>query len=250
MKTILITGASSGFGEATAKLLAADGHQLILLARRKDRLERLAKDLNVPTHIVAVDITDKKAVLEALKYLPKKLQEIDVLINNAGLARGFEPAFDAVLEDWEEMVETNIKGLLYLTHPILKQMKDRNVGHIINIGSVAGHAPYKGGNVYGSTKAFVKQLSRNLRADLVGTNIHITNIEPGMAETEFSEVRFKGDTEKAKSIYKGMNALTAQDIAETIQWIINRPDHVNIDNLEIMPMDQTWGGLTVYRRED
>jgi 3-hydroxy acid dehydrogenase/malonic semialdehyde reductase len=248
MKTILITGASSGFGEAAARLLAEHEFKLILTARREDKLEKLKKELKVPVHIAKLDVTDKKAIDKFLKELPNDFKEIDVLINNAGLARGTEPAFEADLDGWDEMVDTNIKGLMYMTRKILPLMKDRNVGQIINIGSVAGHAAYKGGNVYGSTKAFVNQFTKNLRADLIGTDIRVSNIEPGMAETEFSIVRFKGDAEKAKKVYEGTRALKAEDIADTILWIIQRPAHVNIDNIEIMPIDQSWGGLAIYRK--
>lgn len=175
------------------------------------------------------------------------LKIIDILINNAGLARGLEPAIESDLEDWEIMVDTNIKGLLYFTRFALESMKERNSGLIINIGSVAATVPYKGGNVYGATKAFVRQFSRNLRADLFGTNIKVTNLEPGMAETEFSVIRFKGDIEKAKKVYEGTRSLTAEDIANTILWIIEQPLNVNIDNVEIMPIDQTFGGMVINR---
>ncbi len=248
MQTILITGASSGFGEAAARLLAQHNYKLILTARREDKLEKLKSELSIPVYIAKLDVTDKKSIDKFLKELPGDFKDIDILINNAGLSRGLDPAFEANIEDWDEMVDTNIKGLLYMTNKVLPSMKDRNSGYIINIGSVAGHAAYKGGNVYGATKAFVKQFSKNLRADLIGTDIRVTNIEPGMAETEFSVVRFKGDEEKAKKVYEGMRALKAEDIAETILWLIQRPAHVNIDNIEIMPIDQTWGGLAVFRK--
>lgn len=246
-KTILITGASSGFGAAMAKLFASKGHRLILVARRAEKLQALKVQLKTESVIATLDVTDKNSVENFFEQLPDKFKDIDVLINNAGLALGLETADMANLADWESMVETNIKGLLYFTSFTLKIMKKRNSGLIVNIGSVAGHAPYKGGNVYGATKAFVSQFSRNLRADLFGSKIKVTNIEPGMAETEFSDVRFKGDKEKAKGVYQGMSPLTAEDIAETVDWVINRPEHVNIDNLEIMPLDQSWGGLVVNR---
>lgn len=197
-RTILITGASSGFGEATARLLSQKGHRLILLARRLDRLEKLKSELEENILISQVDVTDKKQVTNLFANLPQEFKKIDILINNAGLARGLDLAQDAQVEDWEEMIDVNIKGLVYVTRAALEIMKARNSGLIINIGSVAAHAPYPKGNVYGATKAFVKQFSKNLRADLAGTNIKISNIEPGIAETEFSVVRFKGDTEAAK----------------------------------------------------
>lgn len=247
MKTILITGASSGFGRATAELLAKDGHKLILLARRSDRLEELKQTLSMEVYTAAIDITDKVAVQAFFDTLPDEFRDIDTLINNAGLAVGMSPAQDGELDDWERMVDTNIKGLLYVTRPTLEIMKERGSGLIINIGSVAGHLPYKGGNVYGATKAFVRQFSRNLRTDVFGTDIKITNIEPGMAETEFSDVRFKGDADKASAVYAGTRSLQAEDIAHTIHWIIDQPPRVNIDNIEIVPIDQTYGGAAINR---
>jgi len=249
MKTILITGASSGFGRATAQLLAQEGHKLILLARRKDVLEELRKSLSTEVHIAAVDVTDKAQVSAFFESLPEGFRSIDVLVNNAGLALGVAHAQDANLDDWEQMVNTNIKGLLYITRTVLDVMKQRGDGLIINIGLVAGHLPYKGGNVYGATKAFVRQFSRNLRTDLFGTDIKVTNIEPGMAETAFSNVRFKGDTEKAEAVYAGTRALQPEDIANTIAWVINQPPRVNIDNIEIMPIDQTFGGAAIHRED-
>lgn len=246
-KTILITGASSGFGEATARLLAQDGYNLILVARRIDRLTKLAEDLKVKTYVKQVDVTDKAQVAELFANLPVEFSKIDVLVNNAGLAAGLDLAQDANLADWENMIDTNINGLVYFTHFVLKGMIERNSGLIINIGSVAGSAPYPKGNVYGATKAFVRQFSRNLRADLLGTSIKVSNIEPGVAETEFSLVRFKGDEQKAKSVYENTRALLPEDIAATIKWIIDQPLRVNIDNIEIMPIDQSYAGLTLHR---
>jgi NADP-dependent 3-hydroxy acid dehydrogenase YdfG len=249
MKTILITGASSGFGLAAAKLLAKDGHKLILLARRSDRLTDLKKSLPTDVHTAVVDVTDKQQVQEFFTSLPEGFRSIDVLLNSAGLALGMGPAQESTLKDWEQMVDTNVKGVLYITRPVLDIMTQRGSGLIINIGSVAGTVPYKGGNVYGATKAFVRQFSRNLRTDLFGTGIKVTNIEPAAAETEFSVVRFK-DEQKANDFYKGWQALKPEDIANTIAWIVNQPAHVNIDNIEIMPLDQTYGGLVINRRED
>ncbi len=246
-KTILITGASSGFGEATARLLADGGHNLILVARRIDKLTKLAEELPAKTYVRQVDVTDKQQVADLFATLPAEFSGIDVLVNNAGLAAGLDLAQDADLADWEKMIDTNNKGLLYLTHFALKGMMDRNSGLIINIGSVAGSAPYPKGNVYGATKAFVRQFSRNLRADLLGTNVKISNIEPGVAETEFSMVRFKGDEQKAKAVYENTRALLPEDIASTIKWIIDQPLRVNIDNIEIMPIDQSYAGLTMHR---
>lgn len=248
-KTILITGASSGFGKATAELLATRGHRLILLARRGDRLEQLKASLSTEVHTASVDVVDKVQVRQFFASLPEDFRSIDVLINNAGLSLNMDPAQDAELEDWERMVDTNIKGLLYITRPVLDIMKVRGDGQIINIGSVAAHLPYRGGNVYGATKAFVRQFSRNLRTDVFGTSIKVTNIEPGMAETEFSDVRFKGDVSKAKAVYEGSRSLQAEDIANTIAWILEQPERVNIDNIEIMPIDQTYGGAAINRKQ-
>src|SRR5260221_11098690 len=186
IKTILITGATSGFGKATAKLLAKEGHKLILAARRKEILQQLQKELGTAVYTSAVDVTDKEQVASFFEHLPKEFQQIDVLINCAGLALGMGTVDEANFDDWELMINTNIKGLLYFTKFSLQSMKKRGTGLIVNLGSVAAHVPYKGGNVYGATKAFVRQFSRNLRTDLFGTNIKVTNIEPGMAETEFS----------------------------------------------------------------
>lgn len=247
MKTILITGASSGFGKATAELLAKDGHNLILIARRLERLKELQKILNTQTYLAQVDITQREQVERFFNEIPEEFINIDVLVNNAGLARGLDLAQDAHLDDWEEMINTNIKGVTYVTRLTLEIMKQRKSGHIVNIGSVSAIAPYPKGNVYGATKAFVRQFSRNLRTDLIGTNIRVSNIEPGAAETEFSLVRFKGDQEKANAVYENARMLKPEDIANTIKWIIDQPLHINIDNVEIMPIDQTYAGLTTYR---
>ena len=248
VKTILITGASSGFGRATAQLLAKEGHKLILIARRKEKLDELQQSLQTDVFTASVDVTNKQQVADFFAALPEDFRNIDVLVNNAGLALGMEPAQEADLENWEQMVDTNIKGLLYMTHSTLDIMKQRGEGMIINIGSVAGHLPYKGGNVYGATKAFVRQFSNNLRTDLFGTDIKVTNIEPGMAETEFARVRFKGNKEKADAVYADYRPLQAEDIANTIAWVINQPLRVNIDNIEIMPLDHTYGGAAINRK--
>lgn len=248
-KTILITGATSGFGKATAELLAKDGYKLILVARNNENLEKLKSELKTEVFISPIDVANKKQVKELFDNLPLEFNDIDVLVNNAGLALGLDSATEAEVEDWEVMVDTNIKGLMYFTRFALDNMKVRNSGLIINIGSVASSVPYKGGNVYGATKAFVKQFSRNLRADLFGTGIKITNIEPGMAETNFSNIRFKGDTEKASKVYENTRSLKPEDVANTIKWVIDQPLRVNIDSIEIMPIDQTFGGMAVNRNE-
>jgi len=246
-ETVLITGATSGFGEACARTLSALGAKLILTGRRSERLERLKKELGGHIHIVTQDIRDKDAATSLLANLPEDFRNITVLVNNAGLALGLEPAQKCSLDDWEQMVDTNIKGLMYFTHAILPGMVERNRGYIINIGSVAGTYAYAGGNVYGASKAFVRQFSLNLRSDLSGTAIRVTNIEPGMAETEFSAVRFKGDQDKADSVYKGVEPISAQDIADTILWCINRPAHLNINTIELMPVAQSFAPLAVKR---
>jgi len=246
-KTIFITGATSGFGEACAERYAADGDKLVLTGRRVDRLQKLQQQLQVkvPVHIVQLDVRNAEAVNETVSSLPSEFQEIDVLVNNAGLALGLEPAHKTDPTDWEQMIDTNIKGLTYCTRTILPGMVERNRGHIVNLGSVAGAWPYAGGNVYGATKAFVAQFSRNLRSDLLGTNIRVTNIEPGLANTEFSLVRFKGDESLAEKPYCNVKPLTATDIADLIFFVTSVPEHININALEVMPTCQAWGGLKV-----
>ncbi len=250
MNTILITGASSGFGKACALLFAANGWRLILCGRRKDRLEALAEELSgVSVHIAVFDIRDGRMVRKMYAELPEEFRRVDVLLNSAGLALGMQPAQTADLSDWETMVDTNIKGLMYMTRMILPGVVERGQGHVINLGSVAGNWPYPGGNAYGGTKAFVRQFSMNLRADLHGTGVRVTNIEPGLAETEFSVVRFHGDKDRADSVYARMTPLSAADIAETIYWVASRPSHVNINAIEIMPVAQSWGPFPIHREE-
>ncbi len=250
-QTILITGASAGFGAACARAFARPGNRLILAARRSEPLQLLQQELapRCDVHSVVLDVRDREAVAALPGSLPPEFREIDVLINNAGLALGLEPAQEADLDDWETMVDTNIKGVMYCTRSILPGMVARNRGHIVNISSTAGAWPYPGGNVYGGTKAFVTQFSRNLRCDLLGSKVRVTCIQPGMAETEFSQVRFKGDTEKAASVYAGTEPLTPQDLADTIAWVVDRPPHVNINTLELMSIDQCWGPFLVHREE-
>jgi NADP-dependent 3-hydroxy acid dehydrogenase YdfG len=249
-KTILITGASAGFGEACARRFAGQGNKLILSARRTDRLEDLKAELkDTECHVITLDVRDRNSVQIVLSNLPDSFQEIDVLVNNAGLALGLEPAHEADLDNWDTMVDTNIKGLMYCTRQILPGMVERQQGHIVNIGSVAGSTPYPGGNAYGATKAFVKQFSNNLRADLIGSPIRVTNIEPGLAETEFSLVRFKWNKARASEIYKGTQPLTADDIAETVYWVTSLPPHVNVNRLEVMPVCQAWAPFIIHRQD-
>jgi NADP-dependent 3-hydroxy acid dehydrogenase YdfG len=248
---ILITGATSGFGEACARRFAKNGWKLVLAARRAERLKSLQAELGGENavHTITLDVREQDAVNAALTNLPQGFSEPDILVNNAGLALGMGPAYEADLSEWNRMVDTNIKGLMYCTRAVLPGMVKRNRGHIINIGSVAGDWPYPGGNAYGSTKAFVKQFSRNLRADLFGTAIRVTNIEPGLAETEFSIVRFNGDAEKAAKVYEGIQPLTAEDIAETVYWTATLPPHININRLEVMPVCQTWAMFAIDRKK-
>jgi 3-hydroxy acid dehydrogenase/malonic semialdehyde reductase len=246
---LFITGASSGFGEATARKFIADGAKVIGTGRRKERLEKLHRELGAAFHPLAFDVGDRKAVEQATRQLPSGFEEIDVLVNNAGGALGLEPAQEANLDDWDAMIDSNIKGLLYCTRLLLPGMIQRGRGTIINMGSTAGEFPYPGGNVYGAVKAFVYQFSLNLRADLVGTPIRVTDIEPGLVGgTEFSEVRFKGDKKKAAALYEGTNALTPEDIADAIHWVVTRPARVNINSLQLMPVSQAFAGLTVKRQ--
>ncbi|HDP67104.1 MAG TPA: SDR family oxidoreductase [Candidatus Marinimicrobia bacterium] len=249
-RTILITGATSGFGKACAIRFAGNGWRLILVGRRKERLDQLDTDLASQTAVLKIplDVRNRTEVLEKFQSLPPDFNEVDVLVNNAGLARGLLPAPECDLDDWDNMIDTNVKGLTYCTRAILPGMVSRNSGLIVNIGSVAGNWPYPGGNVYGATKAFVQQFSRNLRADLLGKNIRVTNIEPGIAKTEFSVVRFKGDWAQADKVYKNTEPLRAEDIAGIIWWLANLPEHVNINQLEVMPTMQAWGPLAIARK--
>lgn len=244
----LITGATSGFGEATAERFVKEGYKVIITGRRRERLDAFkARFPEAEILTLCFDVSDKQAVFEMLSSLPDTYKNIDILVNNAGLALGLGRAPEADLQDWETMVDTNIKGLLYVTKAILPGMVERKSGYIFNLGSIAGNWPYEGGNVYGATKAFVKQFSLNLRTDLRGTNIRVTNIEPGFSETEFSDVRFKGDKERAAQVYKGTKALDKEDIANTIFTLSQLPPHVNVNRIEIMPTMQSCGGLFVER---
>lgn len=246
---VLITGASSGFGVAFAKRFANDGARLILAARRGDRLKTVAKEFGKNALAIELDVRDRAAVANAVDQLPAEWKAIDVLINNAGGALGLEPAHKASLDDWDQMVDTNIKGLMYVTRAILPGMVERNRGHVINIGSVAGTYPYAGGNVYGGAKAFVRQFSLNLRADLTGTQVRVTDVEPGLCSgTEFSNVRFHGDDARAAKVYEGVEAITPEDIAQTVHWIATLPPRVNINTIEMMPVQQSFAGLSVHRR--
>jgi 3-hydroxy acid dehydrogenase/malonic semialdehyde reductase len=245
---VLITGASSGFGEEMARVFVRHGHKVIAAARRTDRLASLRKELGSALHPVSMDVTDKASILQALASLPADWKQIDVLINNAGLALGTEPAHQASLDEWETMIATNCQGLVTVTRAVLPAMVARNMGMIINIGSIAGSTAYPGGNVYGATKAFVDQFTKNLRADLAGTGVRTSNIAPGLCGgTEFSNVRFRGNDEAAAKVYEGTMPLTAVDIAESAYWIATLPPHVNINYIEMMPTCQGFGPMTIKR---
>lgn len=247
-KTALITGASAGLGRATAIGLAKLGYQLILIARREEKLLELKRQLDVKTHCLACDVTDKEAVANALSLLPEGFQNIDVLVNNAGLALGLESADKTDWDDWQTMIDTNVTALAFVTRQVLPGMVERNSGLIINLGSTAGHYAYRGGNMYGATKAFVDHFSISLRADLLGTKIRITNLIPGLiGKTEFSKTRFHGDESAFQGLYDKCEALNPQDIADTISWIASQPEHVNINRLEIMPTCQAPAGLSVHK---
>ncbi|WPZ33163.1 SDR family NAD(P)-dependent oxidoreductase [Thalassobaculum sp. OXR-137] len=246
-KTAFITGATSGFGKATAKRFDAEGWQTVISGRRGERLEALKKELKNPSHSIVLDVRDKDAVLAAVDALPAEFSPVDVLVNNAGLAVGLEGADQVDLADWDLMVDTNIKGLMYCTRAILPQMVANGYGHVVNIGSIAGNWPYPGGNVYGATKAFVRQFSLNLRADLVGKNIHVTDVEPGLAETEFSEIRFKGDKDKAAAVYNDVDPIRPEDVADAVFWAATRPKNINVNRIEIMAGAQAFSPLNVVK---
>lgn len=245
---VFVTGASAGFGAAIARSFVKGGHRVVATARRKDRLDALAAELGDALLALELDVRDADAVAALPGALPAGFTEVDVLVNNAGLALGLAPAHQASLEDWQTMIDTNCTGLVQVTRAFLPGMVERNRGHVFNLGSVAGRWPYAGGNVYGATKAFVRQFSLNLRADLLGTAIRVTDIEPGLCGgTEFSNVRFHGDDDKAAKVYADVQPLTAEDIADSIYWIATRPAHVNVNTIELMPVAQSFAGLSVHR---
>jgi 3-hydroxy acid dehydrogenase/malonic semialdehyde reductase len=247
---VLITGATSGFGAAIARVFAAaGGHRIIAVGRRQARLLELAAEFEAGVIFpLVLDVRDRAAVTAALATLPSELAPVELLVNNAGLALGLAPAQNAVLDDWDQMVDTNVKGLMYMTRALLPGMVARDRGHVINMGSVAASYPYPGGNVYGATKAFVRQFSLNLRADLLGTRVRVTDVEPGLVGgSEFSVVRFGGDAQKAARIYAGTEPLTPEDVAETVRWVSSLPARVNVNTLELMPVTQASGPLAIHR---
>lgn len=247
MKTVLITGATSGFGAAMARKYVAENHRVVLTGRRQDRLDELKQELGDRCFTYQLDVRNRGEIEAMLQVLPDDYRNIDVLINNAGLALGLGGAGEADLDQWETMVDTNIKGVMYMSRLVIPLIEQNGGGHVVNIGSVAASWPYPGGNTYGGTKAFVQQFSRNLRSDLLGKNIRVSNIEPGMCETEFSVVRFDGDETKAQQVYQGMKPLSATDVAEIVYWTTALPAHININQLEVMPVAQAWSPFAVDR---
>jgi 3-hydroxy acid dehydrogenase/malonic semialdehyde reductase len=245
---VLITGATAGFGEAMTRRFIKEGHRVIATGRRGDRLQSLRNDLGNSVYTLTLDVRSREAVTAAIASLPSGWSEIDVLVNNAGLAAGVNVAQMADLDDWDTMVDTNIKGLLYVTHAVLSGMVARDRGHIVNIGSTAGSYAYAGGNVYGASKAFVRHFSLSLRSDLYGTRVRATDVEPGLVGgTEFSTVRFAGDTEKAAKMYENADPLNPDDIAETVYWVTSLPARVNVNTVEVMPVSQSFARLAVHR---
>ena len=245
--TVFVTGASSGFGTAIARRFATQGFRVVASARRADRIKALAAELGPAVLPVTLDVRDRSAVAEVVAGLPAEFAEIDILVNNAGLALGMGPAQDADLDQWDQMIDTNCKGLTYCTRAILPGMVARGRGHVISLGSVAGTYPYPGGNAYAGSKAFVHEFSLALRSDLSGTGVRVTCVEPGMADTEFSLVRFSGNQQKADATYNGFQPLTADDIAESVYWAATLPPHVNINTIELMPTAQSFGAFQVAR---
>jgi serine 3-dehydrogenase len=244
--TILITGATAGFGQATARRFVKDGWKVIGTGRRAERLTALGEELGSAFHGVVFDITDEQAMVSALEGLPSDFADIDVLVNNAGLALGTAPAPQVSLKDWQTMVNTNVTGLLNITHFLLPKLIERK-GVIINLSSVAAHWPYSGGNVYAGTKAFLRQFSLGLRSDMHGKSVRFTSIEPGMCESEFTLVRTGGNQEAYDAVYKGVNAIQPDDIANTIHWVATQPRHININSIEVMPVNQSFAGFQVHR---
>jgi serine 3-dehydrogenase len=241
-RTVLVTGASAGIGAACARAFAGAGARLLLAARRAERLEALAAELRdahgTESRLLELDVRDAEAVAATLDTLPAEWAEVDVLVNNAGLGRGLAKAHEGSPADWDEMVDTNVKGLLYVTRAVVPGMVARGRGHVVNIGSVAGHEVYPGGAVYCATKHAVGAITRGLRMDLLGTGVRVSTVDPGMVETEFSVVRFNGDQERADRVYAGMTPLVADDVADAVLWCATRPPHVNIDEIILKPTDQ------------
>ena len=246
---VFVTGATSGYGRATAQAFIRSGAKVVGTGRRGDRLQELKKEWGDNFLPLQFDVGKRAEVESAVAGLSDGFRDVDVLVNNAGGAIGLDPAPTADLDDWDAMVDANIRGVMYCTRLLLPGMVARKRGHIINLGSVAAEFPYPGGNVYGAVKAFVHQFSYNLRSDLLGTGIRVTDIQPGLtSDTEFSKVRFKGDEEKAAAVYKGVKALSADDVADAIHWVATRPQHVNINVVQIMATAQAWGPFAIDRK--
>lgn len=244
---VFITGASSGIGEATARAFALSRARLVLAARRMDRLRKLAAEIGTECHLIELDVRDRKTVHAAVEAIPPAFRDVDVLVNNAGLSRGLAPLHEGSEDDWDEMIDTNVKGLLYVTRAVLPGMVERKRGHVINVGSVAGHETYPLGNVYCASKAAVRVLNKALRLDLLGTGIRVSSVDPGLVPTEFSLVRFHGDRERAAKVYDDTRPLSAADCADAIMWCATRPPWVNVEDVLLMPTDQAAPTL-VYRR--
>jgi 3-hydroxy acid dehydrogenase/malonic semialdehyde reductase len=244
-----VTGATSGIGAACARLFSSRGARVVLTGRDRARLGVVARALTSPVHVAVLDVRDRAAVAACVDSLPSEFSSVTHLVNNAGLALGAEPAHQASLDDWETMIDTNVKGLVYCTRALLPRMVASERGRVLNIGSVAGSYPYPGGNVYGATKAFVHQLSLGLRADLLGTNVRVTSIEPGMVETSFSRTRFHGDEARAAAVYRGMEPMTADDIADLVLFCAERPARLNVNRIEVMATMQAFGPFAVKRTE-
>jgi len=245
---VFVTGASAGFGAAIARAFVNGGHRVVATARRKDRLDALARELGANLLPLELDVRDRAAVEAVPAALPPEFAAVDVLVNNAGLALGLEPAQRASLDEWETMIDTNCKGLVQVTHALLPGMVERNRGHVVNLGSAAGSWPYPGANVYGASKAFVHQFSLNLRSDLAGTALRVSCVEPGLVGgTEFSNVRFRGDDTRAAGVYQNVQSLSPEDIAASIYWLATLPAHVNVNTIELMPIAQTFAPLSIHR---
>jgi len=248
---VLVTGASSGIGLACARIFAQAGAKVILSARRLERLDTLTQELknesNTDIYMLPMDVTDRPQVESQLNSLPEDWSNIDILINNAGLSRGLDKLYEGDIQDWEEMIDTNIKGLLYVTRSVVPGMVKRGRGHVINIGSLAGHQTYPKGNVYCGTKVAVRAISEGLKQDLLGTPLRVTSVDPGLVETEFSKVRFRGDEDRAQGVYQGLTPLTPEDVADTVFYCATRPPHVNINEVLMMPTDQS--GSTLIHRQ-
>ncbi|WP_406609697.1 SDR family NAD(P)-dependent oxidoreductase [Agarivorans sp. JK6] len=247
---VFITGATSGFGLASAKLFAQHGYKLILTGRRIERLAQLADDLGqqCQVHYASLDVRDSQQVAQLVAALPEDFKQVTALVNNAGLALGTDPCDKASLADWHTMIDTNVTGLINVTHALLPILTQQTVASVVNLASIASNWPYPGSHVYGASKAFVAQFSRNLRCDLVGSGVRVTSLEPGLSESEFSLVRFGGDQEKYQQLYGNSNALQPEDIANIIYWLVEQPAHININSLEVMPSSQAWNNFNVVKQ--